>query len=149
MKADSNINFALQSQLSRESQWVGKSSTISKCQQIYEKVSEDIMIPTVDNCADFQLTVSKQLPKLKEAVKLEVQFEYLETWNTRVKELIIQGDFLNLLISEQLNLSWKSLIYGVPRGVMQFAMRSSTNTLATADNLKRWKKTTNDNCKMF
>ena len=59
-----------------------------------------------------------------------------------------EGDFLNLLISEQSNVSWKSLIYGVPRGVMQFAMRSSTNTLATADNLKRWKKTTNDNCKM-
>ena len=31
---------------------------------------------------------------------------------------------------------------------MQFAIRSSTNTLATADNLKRLKKTTNDNCKM-
>ena len=41
-----------------------------------------------------------------------------------------------------------SVIYGVPRGVMQFAMRSSTNTLATPDNLKRWKKTASDSCKM-
>ena len=31
---------------------------------------------------------------------------------------------------------------------MGFAMRSSTNTLATPDNLKRWKISTNDNCKM-
>ena len=31
---------------------------------------------------------------------------------------------------------------------MQFAMRSATNCLATADNLKRWKKTRNDNCQM-
>ena len=30
--------------------------------------------------------------------------------------------------------TWKSYIYGVPRGVMSFAMRSSTNVLATADN---------------
>ena len=40
------------------------------------------------------------------------------------------------------------MIYGVPRGVMGFAMRSATNTLATPDNLRRWKKVQNDNCKM-
>ena len=74
--------------------------------------------------------------------------QYLEKWNDRVKNLIIQGDFLNLLLSEQSNVAWKSMIYGVPKGVMEFAMRSSTNTLATPDNLKRWKKINNDNCKM-
>ena len=31
---------------------------------------------------------------------------------------------------------------------MSFAMRSSTNVLATADNLKRWKKTRSDICQM-
>ena len=39
-------------------------------------------------------------------------------------------------------------IYGVPRGVIQFEMRSATNTLATPDNLKRWKKTASNTCKM-
>jgi hypothetical protein len=32
--------------------------------------------------------------------------------------------------------------------MMQFAMRSATNCLATPDNLKRWKKASSDNCKM-
>ena len=41
------------------------------------------------------------------------------------------------------------MIYGVPRGVMGFAMRSATNTLTTPDNLRRWKKTQNDTRKMF
>ena len=58
----------------------------------------------------------------------------------------IQVDFLTLLISD--NVTWKRTIYGVPRGVMGFAMRSATNTLATPDNLKRWKKVQNPNCKM-
>ena len=36
----------------------------------------------------------------------------------------------------------------IPKGVMEFALRSSTNILATQDNLKRWKRTKNDNCQM-
>ena len=55
---------------------------------------------------------------------------------------------LNLLLSEQSNVTWKSYLYGVPKGVMEFAMRSSTNILATPDNLKRWNKTRSDYCKM-
>lgn len=81
-------------------------------------------------------------------MRIEVQFTYLEKWNSRIKDLLIQGDFLKLLESEQSNVSWKSIIYGVPKGVMQFAMRSATNCLATPDNLKRWKKVNSDSCKM-
>jgi hypothetical protein len=33
-KADTRVNFALESQLSRETQWTRKFSTISKCQEI-------------------------------------------------------------------------------------------------------------------
>ena len=77
------------------------------------------------------------MPALKLATKQEIELIYLEKWNQKVKVLVSQGNFLELLISEKTNVSWKSLIYGVPRGVMQFAMRSSTNTLATLDNLKR------------
>ena len=134
--------------MTRESQWVRKSSTISECQTIIENVGENMMLPTPENCYNFESSLSHQLPKLKEAVRLEVQFIYLEKWNEKVKDLIIQGDFLNLLISEQSNVSWRSIIYGVPKGVMQFAMRASTNTLATPDNLKRWKVARSDACKM-
>jgi hypothetical protein len=148
VKANRNVNLALKSQLSRESQWVGKSSTLVQCQTIFDKVAENIMVPTQENCNDFDKTVKEQMPNLKEAAKKEVQLIYLERWNEKVKDLLIQGDFLNLLISEQTNVSWQSMIYGVPRGVMQFAMRSATNTLATPDNLKRWKKTASDTCKM-
>ena len=148
VKADSNVNLALQSQLSRESQWVGKSSTLVQCQNIFDRVEENIMIPTVNNCANLQSTLRKQLPLLREATRKEVQHEYLSKWNVKVKNLVMQGDFINLLISEQSNVTWQGMIYGVPRGVMGFAMRSATNTLATLDNLRRWKKVQNDHCKI-
>ena len=77
-----------------------------------------------------------------------VELEYSNKWNDKVKHLVYQGDFKNLLISEHSNVTWQSLIYGVPRGVMGFAMRAVTNTLATADNLKRFKKIKSENCKM-
>ena len=101
VKADTIVNLALQSQLNRESQWVGKSSTIVQCQNIFERVEENCMIPTAENCANLQITLEKQLPILKEATRNEVQLVYLNKWNERVKSLVMQGDFLNLLISEQ------------------------------------------------
>ena len=39
-----------------------------------------------------------------------------------------------------------SLIYFVPRGVMAFAARSATNSLASPDNLARWKKIVHPKC---
>ena len=124
VKADSNVNLALQSQLARESQWVNKSSTIVQCQDIFEKVEENIMIPTAENCANLEVTISKQMPRLKEAVNIEVKQHYLEKWNEKTKELIMQGDFLNLLINEQSNVTWQSTIYGVPRGGHEFCNES-------------------------
>jgi hypothetical protein len=65
-----------------------------------------------------------------------------------VEKLAMQGEFIKLLEEEQSDVTWKGIIFGVPKGVMSFAMRSTTNTLATPDNLKRWKKVKNDDCKM-
>ena len=122
--------------------------TLAQCQEIFENVSDQMLIPTLDNCYNYEASIASQMPKLKEAVRNQIQLEYLDNWNSRVKDLVVQGDCLNLLISEKTNVTWKSMIYGVPKGVMEFALRSSTNTLATADNLKRWKKIRSDTCKM-
>jgi hypothetical protein len=50
VKADSRVNFALESQLFRESHWARQSSTITECQSIIEKVSENMMFPMRENC---------------------------------------------------------------------------------------------------
>ena len=42
------------------------------------------------------------------------------------------------MAEEKTDISWKSLIYRVPRGVMGWAVRACTQTLATPDNLQRW-----------
>ena len=60
------------------------------------------------------------------------------SWNNRVKQLTFQGDFANLLIEEESNIGWKSIINNIPKGVLSFALKSSVNGLNTPDNLKRW-----------
>ena len=148
LKADRNVQLALDSQLSRESNWTRKLSTITKCNQVYEEVSENNLIPTPQNCYNFESSLIQQTPLLKKAVKNIVSEQFKSKFVSQSEKLVVQGDFLKLLDQEDLDVTWKSYIYGVPRGVMSFAMRSSTNTLATPDNLKRWKKTRSDNCLM-
>ena len=148
LKADSVVQLAIESQLSRESQWTVKTSTIVQCDKIFQNVSENHLVPRSDNCHNLQSSLASQTPVLKKAVRQEVKAIYLDIWKDRVKQLVSQGDFIQLLESENSNVTWKSIIFGVPKGVMAFAMRSATNTLATLDNLKRWKKVSSDSCQM-
>jgi hypothetical protein len=53
-----------------------------------------------------------------------------------------------LLIEEDTNATWKSYLWGLPRGVAKFAINAGLNTLPSADNLKRWGKRTSDICKV-
>ena len=63
-------------------------------------------------------------------------------------KLGFQGQMLTLLAQEEEDIAWKSSIYRVPRGVMAWAVRASTNTLATPDNLARWGRPVDLKCSM-
>ena len=45
-------------------------------------------------------------------------------------------------------MTWKSIIYSVPRGVMAWASRAITDSLSTPANLARWKKIVDPTCKL-
>ena len=55
---------------------------------------------------------------------------------------------MKLLQTDQQDIIWKSYIYSVPTGVMGFAMRASTNSLATPDNFARCGKFVDATCKL-
>ena len=78
-----------------------------------------------------------ETPKAKESINLSIKEDILNLWNTRIQSLVAQGDFGKLLIEEQNTVTWQSTIRKVPRTVMSSAIRCSTNTLATPDNLRR------------
>ena len=58
----------------------------------------------------------------------------------------MQGDFVKLLIEEEENVSWKSIVNNIPKGVLSFALKATVNGLPTPDNLKRWEARKLDKC---
>jgi hypothetical protein len=69
LKADKNVQLALDSHLSRESNWTRKSSTIIQCSTIFDHVYENNFVPTQENSYNFESSVKHQTPIFKKAVK--------------------------------------------------------------------------------
>ena len=134
MKGDELVNHALDSRLERESGWTRKSSTVCQADQIYQDKIENrnIVIPTL------QSERNSAINKAKKEVNKSIKEETIAMWNKKVQKLTLQGDFAKLLIEEQENVTWKSIVNNVPKGVLSFALRASVSGLPTPDNLKRW-----------
>ena len=47
----------------------------------------------------------------------------------------MQGEFINILAEEKKNVTKQSMIYNLPKGILHFALKVTTNTLNTPDNL--------------
>ena len=86
------------------------------------------------------------MARLKKAAKAVIASRYLEQTNNKSIQLEVQGHLATLLIQEESNMAWQSLIFSVPKGVMTFAARAATNSLASPDNLARWKKIVQPKC---
>ena len=67
------------------------------------------------------------MERAKKTMKSSVAAETMETWNSKVKKLTIQGDFVGLLIVEKENVTWKSISNNIPKGVLSFALKACTN----------------------
>ena len=67
-------------------------------------------------------------------------------WKDKIKPLLIQGNLMKLLIEQEENITWKSIIYSLPKGVMKFAINAAMDTLPTFTNLQRWGKRLNGRC---
>ena len=106
------------------------------------------MIPSPQNTYNFDTACRLALPNLKKQTKIIVKKIYLEKYNEQAEVTSFQGEFLALLNEEKTDITWKSYIYAVPKGVMAFAMRSSTKSRATPDNFASWGKVVDSSCKL-
>jgi hypothetical protein len=136
LKGDKTVQACIKSKLARESKWKRKSSTIVKSNSIIAQLvtRNKIIIPVSGN------TTTRNIKSAKLAVKRSIQDTIKDKWNDKVRNLTMQGDFAQLLIEEQESVTWQSVIRKMPRNVMAFAARLSTNSLASPDNLARWGK---------
>lgn len=136
MKADGRVLHAFRSKLDREGQWKRKmvKHGVVQWKNNFETAQE--------------ATNSSKWEKVKQNIKDLLSSQRSIFWKNYIQPLIVQGNFLKLIESESSDLTWRSIIYNLPRGVLSFAVRSAIDFLPTFNNLKTWGKRTNTACKL-
>ena len=71
-----------------------------------------------------------------------------EQCKEKLKTLAVQGKNLELAAAENSDFLWKSHLYDMRARIMKFLLNAAIDTLPTAANLKRWKKSPSDKCKL-
>ena len=148
--ADEDTQEALKSAEEREAGWTRKSSTILQCKEMFAEMKEESQcsIPTPDSCANYAVTVRVEKPNIMKEARRKVEELFRERSIETAGQLPFQGEMLTLMGEEMKDIAWKATIYKVPRGVMAWAVRAGTNTLATPDNLARWGRPVETKCKL-
>ena len=130
--ADPLVNHCLDSKLERESEWTQKSSTIATCASVHSTAMSN--------------SKNDQWKTVKSSVKTYLKEKQSSYWSETIEPLIFQGDFVKLLQKENQDLTWKSIISGLPQHVLRFATNACINSLPSPDNLLRWGKKLNSKC---
>ena len=118
LTADFDTQEALRCAVKREGQWKNKSSTVVQCSNIMEelKAEEICFIPTASNCSTFEATLKIEKPKILKAGKAKVGQLFQRKTEEEEAKVPFQGELVRLMAEEESDISWRSLIYQVPRG---------------------------------
>ncbi|XP_071491331.1 uncharacterized protein [Diadema antillarum] len=79
-------------------------------------------------------------------VKQVIEEDTVKYWTDRVAPLLVQGKFTSLLLLENENLTWKSIMYNLPKRVLSFIINACIDSLPSYTNLHTWGKRLSDKC---
>ena len=108
-------------------------------------VEGEIPCYTGDRAQHLQNTFSH---KIQEQVRNRVRYDSQEKWEEHVRSLVVQGNTLALASAEKEDTIWKGYMYNLKSGTLKFLLNATIDTLPTAANLQRWKKSPSDLCKL-
>ena len=140
LKADDKVNSALSSKIEHERKWTNKGSITC--------YSEDKFQEAVTSIHQAKKTPVNMLKSVKSKIKMNITDEIAQSWSNHIKGLVLQGEFLQILKIQDDSITWRSIMFDLPRNILQFAVNASINTLPTNSNLKRWGKRLNASCQM-
>ena len=123
--------------MEREQAWTKQSSTIVACEDIFQQLELDQHLSVLESNPSHISTIRKELPGYKKRAKKVIQDKVLEASQEQARELVHQGEFARLLEVQENNVEWQSLIYSLPRGLLGWAGRATSNSLPTPDNLAK------------
>ena len=151
IQEDSAVNNAVDCTLTREGSWTKKKSTAVECEAIY---SEAMLVNCVTGEApnfigDQTTHLQRKLCRnVTSTAKKHMDKEHKQQHQEKLKSLVVQGKNLELASAESTDYLWKSFLYNMRSGTMKFLLNAAIDTLPTAANLQRWKKSPSDKCKL-
>ena len=152
LQGDGQINHVLDTTLQRE-------ATLSSCQNklrtatTAELTFREVLhlntplgeIPVFTGDKAKHLTSSFN-HSIQQKARLMAKTKDQEKLTDHVKKLTLQGNILALAAAEKQDVIWKSYMFNLKAGTLKFLLNASIDTLPTAVNLKRWKKSPSDLC---
>ena len=131
IKGDDIVNHALDRRLERESGWSRQMSFTVDAHETHLKVPDSL-----------------NWNQTKTRIKKLGQDDCREKWIKLIEPLLVQGEFMKVVHMENTDVTWKSIIYNVPQGVMKFIVNAAIDSLPTNKNLYRWGKRISDKCNL-
>ena len=149
LQGDAQVNHILDTTLQRESKLSStqnKLRTTSVAEKTFREVMDmnHLLEEAPINTGVRTEFINTVQTGVKKSVRLQDQTQLTE----HVKKLTLQGNTLALGAAEEEDVIWKSYMFSLKAGTLKFLLNASIDTLPTAVNLKRWKKSPSDMCKL-
>ena len=154
LKGDVAVKNVINCTLQREeslSHTTGRLHTTSVVEQTYQEV---LQLHTVEGeMPNFTGPQGRHLQeqfthRVQQNVKSVVREEQQKQLASHVKGLTLQGHTLALAAAEKEDAVWKGYMFDLKAGTLKFLLNATIDTLPTAANLRRWKKSPSDLCKL-
>ena len=151
LQGDSTINTVIDLTLERESKYTRSRQTTTEAENLFR---ETLQLNTLDGeIPNFTGAEAKKLrnnfnSKIRTQVRNSTKSAAQEKLKSHVSGLQVQGTLLAIASQEKEDLLWKSSMFQLKSGTLKFMLNSSIDTLPTPVNLKRWKYSTSDKCKL-
>ena len=151
LEGDSDVNFVLDCTVSRESRYTHKKCTTAEAEVEYQRaVNMNTVQGEIPNFEyeDGEKEKRKFNLEIKNQIKTSLLVKNQEKWTEHVKSLTQQGHFLALAAAQHEDAVWKAYMFNLKQGTMKFLLNAAIDTLPTAANLFKWKKSTSNKCKL-
>ena len=151
LQGDMHINHVIDHTLEREKGYSHKKCTTTQAEEMFRQT---LNLSTFHGeIPNFTGERSKHLThqfntNIRKAVRDRTRVADQEQLLEHAKSLKVQGNMLSLVAQEKVDVLWKSTMFQLKSGTLKFMINASIDTLPTPANLKRWKYSSSDKCKL-